>query len=119
MWGLLLGTLYGYFEPLLKKKQIKIKYRRRLRRVIAAPPNISQRIWQHQAEFQTEIIADHCQTIAEQRALSEECCSDFRLELCTLCSFEIIEAHDGVLANFWNGMFVFVYSGYRAYSEKC
>ena len=65
---------------------------------------------------------NHCIPLsdtAEQRALSEEWCSDFRLELCTLCSFKIIEAHGGVLANFWNGMFVFVYSGYRAYSEKC
>ena len=55
---------------------------------------------------------NHCIPLsdtAEQRALSEEWCSDSRLELCMLCSFEIIEAHDGVLANFWSGMFVFVY----------
>ena len=54
---------------------------------------------------------NHCIPLsdtAEQRALSEEWCSDFRLELCTLCSFKIIEAHAGVLANFSNGMFVFL-----------
>ena len=32
-------------------------------------------------EFKAELTADHCQTTAEQRALPEEWCSDFRLEL--------------------------------------
>ena len=44
-------------------------YRRRLRRVIAAPPNISQRIWQEMMEFKAEIIAYQCQTL-----LSSEHC---------------------------------------------
>ena len=35
-------------------------------------------------EFEVEIIPDHCHTTAEQRALSEEWCSDFCFELCML-----------------------------------
>ena len=35
-------------------------------------------------QFMAEITADLCQTTAKKRALSEEWCSDFCLELCML-----------------------------------
>ena len=35
-------------------------------------------------EFKAEITADHCETTAEEQAMSEEWCSDFCLELCML-----------------------------------